>query len=257
MRKTAYALLLLAMLASCVSRKKLAYFQSNKFSETTPTLVENQKTSYKMQPNDVVSVKVVSLDQASTNVFDNQAGNIGGNSPAAGFFFSGYSVDEKGFIDYPTVGKVKLSGLTVEEARNAVQTQVSKYLSNATVVLKLVSFKVTVLGEVRNPGYYYVYNNQATLPEVLGLSSDLTANANRKNVKLIRQTQQGSEVVLLDLTNPNVIKSPYFYMQPNDVLYVEPLRAQLTRSNLTPLGTAFGAISVIVLIANFVYNVNN
>jgi polysaccharide export outer membrane protein len=95
-----------------------------------------------------------------------------------------------------------------------------------------------------------VYNNQATLPEALGLAGDLTYNGNRKNIKLIRQSTTGVEVVLLDLTDPNLIKSPYFYMQPNDMIYVQPLRAQLTRTNLGLLGTVFGAISATFIILN-------
>ena len=107
------------------------------------------------------------------------------------------------------------------------------------------------MGEVRNPGYHFIYANQATILEALGLSGDLTVNGNRKNIKLIRQTDTGSEVIILDLTDPNLIKSPYYYLVPNDVVYVQPSKAQLTRTNLIPLGTLFGAISATFLILNY------
>jgi len=127
-------------------------------------------------------------------------------------------------------------------------------LKNATVVTKLISYKITVLGEVNNPGYHYVYNNQATLLEALGLAGDLTIFASRKNVKLIRTVPQGTEVVLLDLKDPNLLKSKYFYLMPNDVVYVEPLRARSKRSNLENLTLLFSAITTAILILNYIDN---
>jgi polysaccharide biosynthesis/export protein len=257
MKNLFYLVIFSAFLSSCISTEKLVYFQSKKFSKRDVTLIENKRSEYRIQPNDVLSIKVASiLDRENSDIFDFNpgGGGIGGNNPAASLYFTGYSVDESGSIVFPTVGKLKVSGLTIDEVRDLVQQNVNKYLTNATVLAKIVSFKVTILGDVRSPGYYFVYNNQATLPEVLGLAGDLTGTGNRKNVKLIRQTANGTEVVLLDLTDPNVIKSPYYYMLPNDVLYVEPLRAQLTRSNLTTLGIVFSAITTSIVVFQFILN---
>lgn len=252
MIKVLYPFVFVLILSSCISTSKLTYFQSNKFSKATPTLIENKKTEYRIQPNDVLSIRVInSLDKTAPNIFEMEGQTGGGVNPAAIFYVTGYSIDEKGFINFPNIGKLKIQNLTVNEARELIQQNVDKYMTNATVKVTLVSFKVTVLGDVRHPGYHFVYNNQATLPEVIGLAGDLTYNGNRKNVKLIRQASTGIEVMLLDLTDPNLIKSPYFYLQPNDVVYVQPLRAQLTRTNLTLMGTIFGAISATFLILNY------
>jgi polysaccharide biosynthesis/export protein len=247
-----YLMIIILSVSSCISTNKLVYFQSKKFSKTTPTLIENKRVEYRIQPNDVLSVRVTnSLDKTAPNIFESEGQTGGGVNPAALFYITGYSVDERGMINYPNLGKLKVQNLTINEARDLIQQQVDKYMTNANVIVRLVSFKLTILGDVRNPGYHFVYNNQATLPEALGLAGDLTYNGNRKNIKLIRQSTSGVEVVLLDLTDPNLIKSPYFYLQPNDMIYVQPLRAQLSRTNLSLMGTVFGAISATFLILSY------
>jgi polysaccharide export outer membrane protein len=195
---------------------------------------------------------VSNLDNTTPNIF-NVDGNTGagGINPAANLYVSGYSVDEQGFITIPTIGRLMVMNQTITQITSQIQQNVDKYLNNATVVIKLVSFKVSVLGDVRSPGYYYIFNDQATLPEVLALAGDLTQNGSRKNIQLIRQRSNGMEVILLDLRDPNLIRSPYYYILPNDVLYVQPLKASISRSNLAPLGTFFGAVSAVVLVLNY------
>jgi polysaccharide biosynthesis/export protein len=170
------------------------------------------------------------------------------NTSPANLFLSGYTVDNAGYIKLPTVGKIMVRNLTLAAAQELIQSKVSEYLNDATVSVKLVSFKVTVLGSVAKPGYYYFYNGQVTVLEGLGEAGDLTVLANRKNVKLIRQTAEGSEVVLLNLTDPNLLKSKYFYLLPNDVLYVEPLKAGTNRGNLSTVALFFGVVSTLLLI---------
>jgi polysaccharide export outer membrane protein len=171
-------------------------------------------------------------------------------------YIQGYSIDETGSITLPIVGDIIVKDLTVTEAQDLIQNRINKFLNNATVIVKLVSFKITILGEVKDPGYRYVYNNQATLPEGIGLAGDLSENGNRKRIKLIRQVPTGSEVVMIDLTDPNVLRSKYYYLMPNDVIYVEPLKAQSKRSNLSLFTLIFAAISSVVLVLNYV-NDNN
>jgi len=165
---------------------------------------------------------------------------------------SGYSVDDAGFISLPSAGQFKVQGLTVEEAQAAVQKKVISLMRDANVVLKLTSFKITILGEVRVPGRYFVYNAQATLFEALGLAGDLTEFGSRTNVKLIRQTAKGSKVVLLNLTDPNLLRSKYYYLLPNDALYVEPLKARTNRGNASNLGLVFGGLSTLILLLSFI-----
>jgi polysaccharide export outer membrane protein len=140
----------------------------------------------------------------------------------------------------------------LEGAQKLIQLNVDKYLKQATAIIKLTSFKVTVLGEVKNPGYYYVYNNQATVLEALGLAGDLTPVGNRQHIKLIRQLESGSQVVLLDLTDPNLLKSDHYYLTPGDVLYVEPFKARSKRTNLELLTVVFSGLTTAVLILSYI-----
>jgi polysaccharide export outer membrane protein len=171
-------------------------------------------------------------------------------------YIQGYSIDELGQITLPILGDIAVKDLTVTEVQDLIQERTNKFLNNATVIVKLISFKITVLGEVKCPGYKYIYNNQATFSEGLGLAGDLTENGNRERIKLIRQVPTGNEVVMIDLTNPNILKSKYYYLMPNDVIYVEPLKAQSKRSNLALLTLIFAGISAGILILNYVDNNN-
>ncbi|MCB2378944.1 polysaccharide biosynthesis/export family protein [Hymenobacter sp. BT635] len=244
-------LAILWWLSGCVAQQKLPYLQSKEYSTSAPVNVANEPLDYRIQPSDVLSIRVQSVQTNLNEIFnitDNRAMFSGDPST---LFLSGYSVDATGFINLPTVNKVKVQGLTLDEAQAVIQKEVGKFVRDANVLVKLLSFKITVLGEVRSPGRYFIYNTQATLLEGLGLAGDLTEFGNRQNVKLIRQTATGSEVVLLDLTNPELLKSKYYYLLPNDALYVEPMAARTNRGNANNLGLVFGGVSALVLLLSY------
>ncbi|UOQ50812.1 polysaccharide biosynthesis/export family protein [Hymenobacter cellulosivorans] len=238
-------------LSGCVAQQKLPYLQSKEYSTQNPVSAPNERRAYRIQPSDVLSIRVQSVQPALNEIFNITDSRAVFSGDPSNLFLAGYSVDETGSINLPTVGKLKVEGLTIDGAQALVQKEVGKYVRDANVLVKLLSFKVTVLGEVRAPGRYFIYNTQATLLEGLGLAGDLTEFGNRQNVKLIRQTDNGSEVVLLDLTDPNLLKSKYYYLLPNDALYVEPLAARTTRGNANNLGLVFAGVSSLVLILSY------
>jgi polysaccharide export outer membrane protein len=133
-----------------------------------------------------------------------------------------------------------------------VQSEIDKYLLNATILVKLTSFKISVLGDVKNPGTNYVYNTQSTIFEALSAAGDLNLSGRRKNVKLIRQIGEESIVVSLDLTDLSIIESPYYFLHPNDVIYVETSKPNMVRNNLGLFSVILSAVSTTVLILNFV-----
>jgi polysaccharide biosynthesis/export protein len=249
----------MVLLTSCYYNKRLVYLQDETFSESQAKLMENRKSTYRVQTNDILSIKV----KSSTDAQVSDLFNITTTTQAPMFtspgnlFLEGYSIDADGQITLPIIGPLTVKDLTIEEVQDLIQTNANRYLKNATVIVKLISFKITVLGEVNNPGYHYVYNNQITILEALGLAGDLTPVGSRKNVKLIRQVSNGSEVVLLDLTNPGLLKSKYFFLMPNDALYVEPLKARSRRLNLEHLTLLFSAATTAILILNYLDNNNN
>jgi polysaccharide export outer membrane protein len=249
-----FYLFLSVTLSSCYFNNRLIYLQGSRSTPTTAALLPNKRITYHLQPADVISVRIKgSTDNESSNSIFNLAAdqNMAFTSPSS-LFLEGYTIDSKGKIILPIIGEVVVKDLTIEEVQQLIQTHANKFLNKATVIVKLTSFKVTVLGEVKNPGYLYVYNNQATILEVLGLAGDLTQFANRKNIKLIRQVPAGSQVALLDLTDSRLISSDYFYLQPNDVIYVEPLKARSNKANLEVLSVIFAGLTTIVLILSYI-----
>jgi polysaccharide biosynthesis/export protein len=251
MFKYAYLIILSTIMCSCFSNRNLIYFQDKAYTEKEPTLVERKKIEYRVQPFDVLSIKVHGPDAISTEFLNmNSTDNAGRGTNIPILYLNGYNVNEKGNIEIPTIGELQVKNMTLSEVENMIQSTVDQYLNNATVSVKLVSFKVSVLGEVNNPGQHYIFNGQANILEALALSGDLTRNGNRRNVKLIRQTPEGSQVVLLDLTDPNLIESEFFNMQPNDVLYIEPAKAHTRRINLELMSLVFSGITTVVLLVN-------
>ena len=235
-------------MTSCYTRKGVNYLQSSS-EEMTLRL---RPTEYGVQPNDVLSIKVQSRDPDQVAYFNNTTeADINLQANPASLFLTGYTVDKEGTIDLAIVGSLKVKDLNVEQIRDLVQTEIDKYLLNAVVSVKITSFKVSVLGDVRNPGTNYIYNTQATIFEALSAAGDLNISGKRKNVKLIRQKGDKSIVVDLDLTSPNIISSPYYFLHPNDVLYVETSKENLFQKNLGVFSLVLSAISTTILVLSF------
>ena len=257
LKQLTFLLLFSISLASCYSSKELVYLQNDDFNNEYPTVIKNKRPAYRLQVNDVLQVDIRNPDPATTALFTKVEGNAGnGNINNAFLFLSGYSIDNEGFINIPIVGKVQVEGLTVDEGEALIQSEIDKYLNNSSAELKLVSFKISILGEVSSPGYYFVYNGQANVLEALSMAGDITQFGSRDNIKLIRQTADGSEVIMLDLSDSDVMNSKYFFLLPNDVLYVEPNTEQVKRANLEPLGVLFSALTTAALFVNAFVNLS-
>ncbi len=236
----------LFLLSNCISNKKIVYFSDPGFTKGQQTVIENNfRTTYRLQRRDVLSVRIKTLDSESSSYFNIENEGMFLNTSPASMYLNGYSIDDGGNIDIPEVGLIKVEGLTVDEAREKIQKAVGNYLSKATILVKLVSFKVTVLGEVRNPGTQYVYNDQLTLLEAIGLCGDMTEFGNREKVTLLRQTVGGQKAIVLNLNQPGILSSEYLYLQPNDVVYIQPLRAKTIRGNLGTLSIASLVLSIV------------
>lgn len=252
-RRLAFALLTITGLgvSSCISNRQLVYFPDPDFNTEQPTEIVNNRQQYRLQPRDVLSIRILTLDIQSSEYFNLQTSGQFSQFSDAGLFINGYSINPKGYITLPEAGPVLVLNKTIGEAQDLIQSSIQKYLPNATVFVKLVSFKVTFLGEVGRPGQFFFFNEQLTLLEGLGQAGDLTSEANRENVTLIRQTTAGSQAILLNLKDPNLLESKYYYLQPNDVIYARPLNARNLRRNLGLLGVVFAGISTTVLLLNF------
>ncbi len=250
-----YVLLLLFVLSSCYSSKNIDYLQSEVGQYVTAT----QTTEYLVQENDILDIKVQSRDPEQSDFFNITAiDNRSNDANPASMFLTGYSVNSDGMINLAMVGELKVSGLTVKDIRKLVQIEIDKHLVNAMVSVKITNFKISVLGDVKNPGTNYVYNTQATIFETLSAAGDLNLTAKRKNIKLIRQKGSNSIVVNLDLTDPAIIKSPYYFMHPNDVIYVETSERNIAdtnvKNNLGIFALILSAISTTILVVSYISN---
>lgn len=243
------------LLSSCYSSKKLDYLQID--SEKITKKIHPK--SYLVQPFDILNIKVQTKDPEQSAFFNlNSVANGNVQADPALFFITGFTVSRQGTINMAIVGEVEVAGLTVEQIRDLVQNEIDKQLLNAKVLVNLTSFKISVLGDVKNPGTNYVYNAQSTLFEALSAAGDLNLSAKRKNIKLIRQIDQESTIVVnLDLTDPNIIESPYYFLYPNDVIYVDTSKPNIFRNNLSLITTVLAAISTGVLVWSFVSNETN
>lgn len=250
--KNVIFLLLLCSITSCYYNRGIVYLQDKRVS-TQPQLIPAKKVVYRVQPNDILSIKVKSATDAQiSEIFNITSWQNAMFVAPGGLYLEGYTINDAGQITLPVLGTMTVTGLTVTEIQQLIQTSAQKYLNNATVIVKLISFKISVLGEVRNPGYHYVYNNQATILEGLALAGDLNQVGNRRNIKLIRQSGTGTQVAVIDLTNAQLLQSEFFYLMPNDVLYVAPMRANTRRSNLEVLGVTFSALTTAILILSYI-----
>ncbi len=218
------ALLCLIAFASCLPRKRIAYFQEKDQSVKTDSAFESMKYEPVIQPNDIISIYVTSLSPEASSFFNTTAasGNAGdksvGNLPTA----IGYLVDVNGNIEIPLVGQLKVGGLTTAKATDMVKSKLEKFLQNPSVRIYFENYRVTLLGEVARPGVYKVPNEKMTLPEAIGLAGDLTIFGQRNNILVIREEDGKKQFERLDLTNKEIFKSPFYHLHPNDIVYVEP-----------------------------------
>ncbi len=245
-----------ALLPACISRRNVNYLQDPSLSNTAK-LFPNRDFEYRIQINDILSIRVLGLDEENSRYFNIESTQGSSVVNDAQMYVNGFSVDKAGNVQLPTVGKVKVQGLTVGEAQELVQRKINDYFTNATVILKLVSFRVSVLGGVERPGSYLVYNNQITILQALALAGGPSEFADKRYVSLMRKSDQGTQAVSLDIGRMDVLSSEYYYLLPNDVVYVPMLKARPGRLNIELLSVFLTAISVAAVVYTVIQNQNN
>jgi len=231
---------------SCVSRKQTDYFQLKKDS-VSKALTIPLEFEPPIQPNDLLEIRVTSLNPEAT-VFFNPGLDASSGTTNEG---SQYLVDRNGNIEIPLVGVLNVTGKSTAEIRDTLRSRLEKYLQNPTVNVYFKTYKITVLGEVKMPGVYYINNEKASLTEVLGLAGDMTIYGDRENVLIIREEKGAKNFGYLDLTTRDVFTSPYYYLRPNDIVYIAAGKGRLASSDtfyrIAPLLISF--LTLLTLIA--------
>jgi polysaccharide export outer membrane protein len=237
---------------SCTSHRQLVYLK-NIDSVSTENFYPKNKPEYLVQTRDIMYIKIYSLNEDMSSLINQTIGSYQQNlfQNETSLFINGYTVSDSGNIEIPVLGKVHVVGKTMDEATMAIKQRADKYLKDATVIVKLISFKVSVIGEVNRPGSYNNFNNQLTVLEAISMAGDITDYGNRKKILVLRPSADGTNSFRLDLTNSNILSSDGFFLLPNDIVYVEPIKNKTFRINMPTISLAFTSISTLILILNF------
>lgn len=223
-------------LASCVPNKKIVYLQDLTLSKKDTTVeFKLDRQEYQFKPGDFLYIDVRTSDTRAMTYFSNSSStNIGQMANINGdlYFALGNGIDKDGNIDFPYIGKLKISGKNVFEAQAFITEKLKEYLVNVIVTVRWGGIRFSVLGEVRNPGKYLILQNQLTILEALAQASDFTDFAKRSEVLIIRETSEGVKTFKLNLLDSSALTSPGFYIQPDDIIYVQPLKARMFTSLL-------------------------
>ena len=246
-----------ALLSGCTSYKKVPYMQDpetvNAYGKEIPLY------DAKIMPKDLLSITVSTSDPQAAAPFNltvqtPQNANINLNTTSQPTLQQ-YLVNNQGEIDFPVLGKLKIGGLTKNEAESMIREKLQPYLKETPIVtVRMANYKISVLGEVNKPGTFTVSNEKVNVLEALAMAGDMTVYGVRDNVKLIREDAQGKrEIVMLDLTKSDLVLSPYFYLQQNDILYVTPNKTVAKNSSIGNATTiAISATSILVSIASLI-----
>ncbi|TNF39924.1 MAG: sugar transporter [Cytophagales bacterium] len=269
MKHLSFLILLAAMVSSCISNKRITYLQN--LSDSTAINLDEfipfaeVDYEYILQPYDIVQIDFASSDPTLVEgfSFQNNGNNMGGMRMGGGggqgsdpLYMTGYSIDKEGMVDIPRLGKIKIAGMTEEDAKNVVQEAINAYFKDDVYVrLRIAGIRYTTLGEFNSVGVQIIFKNRATLFDALANAGETTLLGKKNKLFLIRQYDGGTKIHQINLNDRALLGSPWYFIQPNDILYLEPMKIRQigTADNLTASLALFGGIlASVLLILNLV-----
>ena len=246
----------LAMI-SCIPQAKMKYLQ-DKEGDTVRSEFKVLKPDYKIKPGDYLYVRILSLDQKSNELFATIAGSAASNSymniTDQNLYLTSYLVNDSGYIDFPLIGKTYAKDQTIDDIQRTLTKSVSEIIIGSSVIVKLVMYNISILGEVKNPGKFSIYNSRVNIFEALALANDITSFGNRSKIQIIRTEGNKNNIVVLDLLSKDILSSPYYYLQPNDIVYVEPLKEKSWAFETFPYGLVYSTIGLALVVLTFFKN---
>ncbi len=242
MKKTVYKYSMVISIAlltiACVPSKKIVYFQDVEGVNVDETVVNYEP---EIQIGDMLNINVSALDSEAATPF-----NLIENAGAMSAGSIKYLVNIDGELNFPVLGKIKVKDLTTKQLNALLTDRLSVYIQNPVVNIRLVNFKISVLGEVKSPGTFPIPNERVSVLEAISLAGDLTIQGKRSKVLLVREENGKRVFVNIDLTNKALFNSPYYYLAQNDVLYVTPNKAKINASGGFNIGTILGIVSTLI-----------
>jgi polysaccharide export outer membrane protein len=244
------AIVCLAILSSCVTQRRVEYFQDKDIN--VKPFKEAEFADYRLKPNDELFIQISSLDEAAANVFANsrQETVYYSSIQPYGASLMSYTIDKDGFLLLPVVGKIVVKDKTVSEVSQMLKDSLNHILNEPVVSVKLVNRYVSVLGEVKNPGHFPYSQDKLTIYDALGLAGDITEYGNRNKVVLIRNIAGENIRINLDITKSDILSSEFYNLRPNDIVYVKPLKNKFWGMREFPFEIIFSTLTTGLLIYN-------
>ena len=241
---------------SCSTTEQLTYLKD--IDEAGPeSFFPLEKPEYRIQKQDILYVRFITLNEEMNSILNMETGRQTTQmfQNETSLFINGYTVNEEGNISIPIVGKVNVVGKTIDEATAEIEARSAEYLKDAALVVKLLSFKFSVLGEVTRPGTFRNFNNQLTVLEAIAMAGDITDHGDRERILVLRPTKEGTKTYRINLKKKDVLASEAFFLLPNDIVIVEALESKIFKLNIPTysfvLTTMFSTISTTLLIIRF------
>lgn len=258
MYKVLFIFLLATLLVSCRSSKDLIYLNDMVDARKTQRLAETD-TEHLIKPGDVLYISVKSINPEVNAIFNPEDGTGAQSSYSyqkyttpQGAYLYGFEVKPSGEVSMPVMGKIMVAGMNQQKIEELIQQKADIYLKDAVVKVKLLNFKVTVLGEVRVPGVYYNYNNTFTVLEALAMANGNTDFASIKKVMVVRPGVDGNTSYMLDLSSKNIYLNEAFYLHPNDYVFVQPDKHKNLQLNSQAYSLVLSSVSLMLAVLGFV-----
>ena len=246
-----YLLIIVGLvMASCVPTKDLIYLQDKDGSRGSEVINPIISKPYRVQTNDVISITIKAIDQKLVAMFGS-TDSASATKSDVGLYFDGYTVDDHGNIRIPVIGELNVMGYTTDEIRILVEKKLlEEYFNkeaNIFVTVKLAGIRYSINGEITSPGSKTLYQDKVTILEAIANAEDITVTGDRKAVTVIRQFPYGTEMHDIDLTNVKAMQSPYYFIQPNDYIYIKPLKQKTWGTGTTGIQSLTTLITILSL----------
>jgi len=244
------------ILIQCTSSKNFTYFKDAGKGETIVNTNKIELPAYKIEVKDNLFVSIISSNEEMNRLYNpaisgTQTSTILQFEGPASQYINGFEVDGQGEINLPFFKKIHVIGLTTEQAEQIIQLKASEYLKDVTVKVKLLTFRVTVMGEVKMPGIYHNYSKEFSVLDAISMASGMNDYSKLNNVTVLRPGIKESKTFILDLNSKQSIYSEGFYLKPNDVVFVQPTKSKNINLRSPVVTVIFSSVSSILLLLNF------
>lgn len=245
-------LVVATMFTSCITNKDVVYLQDKGDGEDTSLTLNELPKPYKVQVNDILSINVKALDPELVGIFNPVADITNTGQNQSGLYFSGFTVDLHGNIEFPILGELNVLGFTIDEIESKVKGELLKQYFKETaeifVTVKLAGLRYTVTGEVKGTGVYTLFQDRVNIIEALANAGDIAQTGDRTDVLIVRQYPDGQKIHHIDLTDIKAMRSKYYFIQPNDIILVKPLKrkaigaGQTATQTITTIASIFSVL---------------